>query len=93
MADQTQALHELRRQGIEIPTEDLTYFSPYPTSKVKRFGEYPARIKTEAGPAEQELTGERAGARHAGSLNRPCFARQNYESPIFWRISPWGLDI
>jgi Tn3 transposase DDE domain len=31
VADQTQALHELRRQGIEIPTEDLTYFSPYRT--------------------------------------------------------------
>jgi TnpA family transposase len=55
VADQTQALHELRRQGIEIPTEDLTYFSPYPTSKVKRFGEYPARIRTEAGPPNRNL--------------------------------------
>jgi TnpA family transposase len=44
VADQTHALHELRRRGIDIAAEDLSYFSPYPTSKVKRFGEYPARI-------------------------------------------------
>ncbi len=55
VADQTEALHQLRRQGIEIPMEDLTYFSPYPTSKVKRFGEYPARIRTEAGPPNRNL--------------------------------------
>jgi hypothetical protein len=41
----------------------------------------------------QELARERAGARHARSLNRPRFARQNCESPIFWRISPWGQDL
>jgi GNAT superfamily N-acetyltransferase len=34
------ALHELRRRGIEISAAALTYFSPYPASKVKRFGEY-----------------------------------------------------
>jgi TnpA family transposase len=47
VADQTQALHELRRRGIEIAAEDLAHFSPYPTNRVKRFGEYPARISTE----------------------------------------------
>jgi TnpA family transposase len=55
VADQTETLHELRRQGIEIPPEDLTYFSPYPTSKVKRFGEYPSRIRTETGPPNRNL--------------------------------------
>jgi hypothetical protein len=55
VADQTEALHELRRQGIEIPTEDLTYFSRYPRSKVKRFGEYPARIRVEARPPNRKL--------------------------------------
>jgi hypothetical protein len=55
VADQTEALHELRSQGIEIHPEDLTYFSPYPTSKVKRFGEYPVRIRTETGPPNRYL--------------------------------------
>ena len=54
VADQTEALHELRRQGIEIPTEDLTYFSRYPRSKVKRFGD-PARIRVEARPPNRKL--------------------------------------
>ena len=47
VADQTQALHELRRRGIEIAAEDLAHFTPYPTSRVKRFGQYPTRISTE----------------------------------------------
>lgn len=55
VADQTEALHELHRRGIEIPAEDLAYFSPYPTSKVKRFGEYPAQISTEVGPPNRHL--------------------------------------
>ncbi len=47
VADQTHALHELRERGIEISPEDLAYFSPYPTSRVKRFGQYPAAVKTD----------------------------------------------
>ena len=55
VADQTQALHELRRRGIEIAAEDLAHFTPYPTSRVKRFGEYPTRISTEIPSPNQHL--------------------------------------
>jgi TnpA family transposase len=55
VADQTQALHELRRRGIEISAEDLAHFSPYPTSRVKRFGEYPASIATDIRPPNKHL--------------------------------------
>jgi hypothetical protein len=49
VADQTQALHELRRRGIEIAAEDLAHFSPYPISRVKRFGQYTARALVHLG--------------------------------------------
>jgi len=52
VADQTQALPELRRRGIEIAAEDLAHFTPYPTSRVKRFGEYPVAIMRVGGPSE-----------------------------------------
>ena len=55
VADQTQALHELRGPGIEISPEDLAYFSPYPTSCVKRFGQYPATVKTDPRPPVRDL--------------------------------------
>ncbi len=63
VADQTQALHELRRRGIEVSPEDLAYFSPYPTSRVKRFGEYPATVKVDPRPPIRDLPpGTRAAA-------------------------------
>jgi hypothetical protein len=55
VADQTQALHELRRRGIEIAAEDLAHFSPYPTSRGKRFGQYPANITTDIWPPNKHL--------------------------------------
>jgi TnpA family transposase len=55
VSDQTQALHELWRRGIEITAEDLARFSPYPTSRVKRFGEYPASITSEIPPPNKHL--------------------------------------
>jgi TnpA family transposase len=55
VADQTQALHELRRRGIEISPADLAYFSPYPTSRVKRFGEYPSTVKVDPTPPIRDL--------------------------------------
>jgi len=55
VADQTQALHELRRRGIEVSPEDLAYFSPYPTSRVKRFGEYPATVTVDPRPPIRHL--------------------------------------
>jgi len=45
----------LRRRGIDVTAEDLSYFSPYPTSKVKRFGEYPARINAESALPNRNL--------------------------------------
>jgi hypothetical protein len=54
VADQTQALHALRRRGIEIPAEYLAHLSPYPTGRVKRFGEYPDRIHAESMPPYRE---------------------------------------
>jgi hypothetical protein len=50
VADQTRALHELREQGINIAPGDLAFLSPCATSRVKRFGNYPASIKTESLP-------------------------------------------
>jgi len=55
VADQTDALHELQRRGIEITAEDLSYLSPFPTSKVKRFGDYPPHIKTDPRPPNRRL--------------------------------------
>jgi len=55
VADQTDALHELQRRGIHITAEDLSYFSPFPTSKVKRFGDYPPHIKTDPRPPNRRL--------------------------------------
>ena len=55
VADQTRALHTLRERGIAISTEDLAHFSPYPTSRVKRFGEYPTMVNTEPMPPIREL--------------------------------------
>ena len=40
----THALNKLHVRGINIAAEDLAHFSPYPTSKVKRFGDYPAQV-------------------------------------------------
>jgi TnpA family transposase len=55
VADQTQAFHELRRRGIEISPADLAHFSPYPTSRVTRFGEYPAKVVTDPRPPIRAL--------------------------------------
>jgi hypothetical protein len=67
VADQTDALHELRRRGVDIATEDLAYFSPYPTSKVKRFGEYPAHIKTDTRPPNRHLPADASFGRMTGT--------------------------
>jgi hypothetical protein len=48
--DQTQALHALKSNGIKIRTSDLAFLSPYATSKLKRFGDYPTNLKPEAMP-------------------------------------------
>jgi TnpA family transposase len=50
VVDQTQALHALKSNGINICTSDLAFLSPYATSKLKRFGDYPTNLKPEAMP-------------------------------------------
>ncbi|HAL38986.1 MAG TPA: Tn3 family transposase [Polaromonas sp.] len=50
VVDQTQALHTLKSNGINVRTADLAFLSPYATSKLKRFGDYPTDLKPEAMP-------------------------------------------
>ena len=50
VVDQTQALHTLKSKGIKIRVADLAYLSPYATSKLKRFGDYPTDLIPEAMP-------------------------------------------
>jgi TnpA family transposase len=50
VVDQTQALHTLKSKGISIRPADLAFLSPYATSKLKRFGDYPTDLKPEAMP-------------------------------------------
>ena len=45
-----QALHALKSQGINVRTADLAFLSPYATSKLKRFGDYPTDLHPEAMP-------------------------------------------
>ena len=66
VADQTHALHELRRRGIEVSAEDLAHLSPYPTGRVKRFGEYPLTVKVDPRSPIRDLPpGTRAAADQA----------------------------
>ena len=53
--DLTHALNKLHDRGINIAAEDLAHFSPYPTSKVKRFGDYPAQVIIDDRPIQKHL--------------------------------------
>jgi hypothetical protein len=55
VVDQTQALHALRAEGGAINRADLAFLSPYPTSNLKRFGDYPTDLTPEEVPAEMAL--------------------------------------
>jgi hypothetical protein len=50
VVDQTQALQALKFNGSNIRASDLAFLSPYDTSKLKRFGDYPTNLKPEAMP-------------------------------------------
>jgi hypothetical protein len=50
VVDQTQALLTLKSKGVSIRPADLAFLSPYATSKLKRFGDYPTNLKPEAKP-------------------------------------------
>ncbi len=55
VVDQTQALHALKSKGVNIRPADLAFLSPYATSKLKRFGDYPTDLKPEAMPTRTTL--------------------------------------
>lgn len=55
VVDQTQALHALKSNGVPIDIADLAFLSPYPTSKLKRFGDYPTTLIPEALPTTMAL--------------------------------------
>ena len=55
VVNQTQALHVLKSKGIVIRPSDLVFLSPYATSKLKRFGEYPTDLKPDAMPTQTTL--------------------------------------
>ena len=55
VVDQTQALHALKSNGVRIDLADLAFLSPYPTSKLKRFGDYPTNLMPEAMPITTTL--------------------------------------
>jgi hypothetical protein len=40
----------LKSKGINFRPSDLAFLSPYATSKLKRFGDYPTDLKPEAMP-------------------------------------------
>ena len=50
-----QALHMLNSKGVSIRPADLAYLSPYATSKLKRFGDYPTNLTHEAMPTRTNL--------------------------------------
>lgn len=55
MVDQTQALHTLNSEGAAISHADLAFLSPYPTSNLKRFGDYPTDLIPEPAPLIRAL--------------------------------------
>lgn len=55
VVDQTQAIHTLKAKGVSIRPADLAFLSPYATSKLKRFGEYPTDMKPDAMPTRTTL--------------------------------------
>jgi len=55
VVDQTQALHALKADGVAINPADLAFLSPYATSHLKRFGDYPTELTPEPRPLEMAL--------------------------------------
>jgi hypothetical protein len=50
-----QALHALKTEGVRIGRADLAFLSPYATSKLKRFGDYPTNLKPKGMPTATTL--------------------------------------
>ena len=55
IANRTEALHELCRQGIGDPHPRSDILPSLSPKQTRRFGKYPAGIRTEAGPPNRNL--------------------------------------
>lgn len=53
---QTQALHSLKSEGVPVDLADLAFLSPYPTSKLERFGDQASTLIPEAMPTTTSLS-------------------------------------
>ncbi|HEY3654732.1 MAG TPA: Tn3 family transposase [Steroidobacteraceae bacterium] len=55
VVDQTQALHALKSEGTRFSNADLAHLSPYVTSNLKRFGNFPTDLIPDPVPVERGL--------------------------------------
>jgi TnpA family transposase len=55
VVDQTQALHALKSEGARFSNADLAFLSPYGTSNLKRFGNFPTDLVPDPLPVERGL--------------------------------------
>jgi hypothetical protein len=55
VVDQTRALPSLKSDGTSIRLADLAFLSPYATSKLKRFGDYPTHMEPDPMPTTMTL--------------------------------------
>ncbi len=52
----TKALHQLRKEGIQVSIETLRRLSPYLTGHMNRFGEYRLGLDRRLDPVEYHLS-------------------------------------
>jgi len=55
VVDQTRALHVLKSEGTRFRNADLAHLSPYGTSNLKRFGNFPTDLMPDPVPLERGL--------------------------------------
>jgi TnpA family transposase len=55
VVDQTRALHALKSEGTRFSNADLAFLSPYGTSNLKRFGNFPTDLIPDPVPVERGL--------------------------------------
>jgi hypothetical protein len=55
VVDQTHVLHQLKAEGVAISPGDLAFLSPYATSNLKRFGDYPTNLMPDPVPMMRAL--------------------------------------
>jgi TnpA family transposase len=55
VVDQTRALHALKSEGTRFSNADLAFLSPYGTSNLKRFGNFPTDLIPDPAPVDMGL--------------------------------------